>query len=303
MKKSENIKDLYKRKFIKVPDNTIHAIGHFNVFRTAQFVPKEKDKKKEKDPYLKRDYYKVILNNGGNLIHYADKVIETKGKTLVFSNSQIPYRWEHLPGYNDGILCIFDAPFFHNHGKIDDFSVFQPSNNHVFKLTDEEYIHVEKWFLKMLEEINSDYEHKESLLRTLTYEVIHFAMKKQPTTPIIKQIGNASQRITSLFLALLDRQFPIDENHQTLKFRTPTDFANQLNVHVNHLNRAVKEITFKTTTQHITERILQEAKILLKHADWDISEIAFALQFKEATHFSNFFKKHIEISPTQFRKG
>ncbi|MEZ4901936.1 MAG: hypothetical protein R2822_09345 [Spirosomataceae bacterium] len=47
---------------------------------------------------------------------------------------------------------------------------------------------------------------------------------------------------------MLERQFPIDENHPRIGIRkAASDFANQLNVHVNHLNRAVKEITLKTT--------------------------------------------------------
>ena len=111
------------------------------------------------------------------------------------------------------------------------------------------------------------------------------------------------QRISTLFLELLERQFPIDENHQTFSLRGASDYANQLNVHVNHLNRAIKETTQKTTSQIIAERILQEAKILLKHSAWSVSEIAFALGFTEVTHFNNFFKKHIQISPLKFRKG
>jgi AraC-like DNA-binding protein len=113
---------------------------------------------------------------------------------------------------------------------------------------------------------------------------------------------NASQRISTLFMELLERQFPIDEDHRKINLRSPSDFAEQLNVHVNHLNRAVKENTLKTTTAIITERLLKESKVLLRHSNWDISEIAYALDFKEATHFSNFFKKHVAVSPTQFRK-
>ena len=85
------------------------------------------------------------------------------------------------------------------------------------------------------------------------------------------------------------------------KMRIASDFASQLNVHVNHLNRAVKDTAEKTTSQIITERILQEAKILLKHSPWNVSEIAYALGFTETTHFNNFFKKHVQLSPLKFR--
>jgi AraC-like DNA-binding protein len=133
-------------------------------------------------------------------------------------------------------------------------------------------------------------------------ELIHFALKIQPASDIseIKSMS-ASQRIATLFLELLERQFPIDENHQQINLRSASDFAEQLNVHVNHLNRAIKEITDKTTSQIIAERVLQEAKILLKHSPWNVSEIAFALGFTETTHFNNFFKKHTSLAPLKFR--
>ena len=112
---------------------------------------------------------------------------------------------------------------------------------------------------------------------------------------------NAAQRISNLFLELLERQFPIDENHKELNLRSASDFANQLNVHVNHLNRAVKETSEKATSQIIAERIVRESKILLKHSAWNVSEIAYALGFTETTHFNNFFKKHVSLSPLKFR--
>ena len=168
-------------------------------------------------------------------------------------------------------------------------------------MTDEQAKHVESLFQRMFEEISSDYIHKYDVLRTLVLELIHFALKMQPTAKCDKQPVNASQRISTLFLELLERQFPIDELHQTLNLRSASDFASQLNVHVNHLNRSVKEITDKTTSQIIVERVLQEAKILLNHSPWSVSEIAYALSFNEATHFNNFFKKHVELSPLKFR--
>ena len=106
----------------------------------------------------------------------------------------------------------------------------------------------------------------------------------------------------NIFLELLEQQqFPIDDSHQMVGLRSASDFACQLNIHVNYLNRAVKVTTEKTTSQLITERILQEAKILLKHSAWTVSEIAFALGFNEVTHFNNFFKKHAQLSPLKFR--
>jgi AraC family transcriptional activator of pobA len=72
-------------------------------------------------------------------------------------------------------------------------------------------------------------------------------------------------------------------------------------VHVNHLNKVLKEHTGKTTTHIISSRVLQEAKILLKQTDWNISEIAYCLGFEEVAHFSNFFRKQTALTPVAFR--
>jgi AraC-like DNA-binding protein len=100
---------------------------------------------------------------------------------------------------------------------------------------------------------------------------------------------------------LLERQFPVESLHQRLGLRTAKDYADRLSIHVNHLNKVLKENTGKTTTQIIGSRILQEAKILLKQTNWNISEIAWSLGFEEVAHFSNFFRKHASLSPNAFR--
>lgn len=104
-----------------------------------------------------------------------------------------------------------------------------------------------------------------------------------------------------MFLELPERQFLIDDTHQRIKLRSASDYANQLNVHVNHLNRAVKDTTEKTTSQIIAERILQEAKILLKHSVWTVYDIAYTPGFTEVTNFNNFFKNLVQFSPLKFR--
>ena len=297
MRKVETIEEFYKRKFNWVPDDLNKGIGHFNVFKLDPYVGVNA----KPVPYARRDFFKISLTIGTGKVHFADKIYEVQKRAMTFSNPQIPYKWEHTDNIASGFFCIFDQQFFYQFGNLNQYSVYQPGGNRLFELSDEQRRHVESVFQRMFEEINSDYIHKYDVLRTLVLELIHFALKMEPTAKCDKQPINASQRISSMLLELLERQFPIDENHQAINLRSASDFAQQLNVHVNHLNRAVKETTDKTTSQIIAERILQEAKILLKHSPWNVSEIAYALGFSETTHFNNFFKKHVELSPLKFR--
>jgi AraC family transcriptional regulator, transcriptional activator of pobA len=297
MEKIERLEDFYRNKFNWLPENLRDEIGHFNVFKLDPYVGQNA----KPIPYKRRDFYKIMLVVGASKVHFADKVVEVKKQAISFSNPQIPYKWEHTENIKSGAFCIFNQHFFHQFGDLNQYEMFQPGGMHVFELADDQVGRVMQLYDKMFEEINSDYIHKYDLLRTLVFEMIHFALKMQPSTRIEKLQSNASQRISSLFMELLERQFPIDENHPKIGLRFASDFAYQLAVHVNHLNRSVKEITQKTTTQIISERILQESKVLLKHSNWNVSDIAFALGFSEVTHFNNFFKKHVQNSPLRFR--
>jgi AraC-like DNA-binding protein len=300
MQKSETLEEFYKRKYDWMPESLRNEIGHFNLFPLKP-IPKGTQ---PSIPYRRRDYYKVMLVKGGVVFHYADRKVEVGNQALVFSNPRIPYKVERLDLIEGGCYCIFNDHFFHQFGQIDQYAVFQPNGEHVFELSNEQSDKVEAVYSKMIKEFDSDYIHKYDVLRNHVFELLHFAMKLHPNTNTQKYAStNASQRISSLFFELLERQFPIEESHPQIQLRSASDFADQLNVHVNHLNRAIKETTEKTTSQIIAERIIQEAKVLLKHSHWNISAIAFALGFKEVTHFNNFFKKHLQTSPSKFRKG
>ena len=298
MEKVESIEEFYQRKFNWIPENLRNEIGHFNVFRLEPFVGENASPV----PYKRRDYYKVMLCRGGGRIHYADKILNVNKLSLTFSNPQIPYKWEHTEEIESGYFCVFNQHFFHQYGNLNQYAVFQPGGVHIFELDEQQAQQVSKIYENMFKEFASDYIYKFDVLRNLVFELLHFAMKIQPAGNYNTQNINASKRISTVFLELLERQFPIDETHRQIQKRTASDFAKQLNVHVNHLNRAIKETAGKTTTQIISERIMQEAKIILKQSDWNVAEVSEALGFTEVTHFNNFFKKHCGVSPMKFRK-
>ncbi|WP_089998783.1 helix-turn-helix domain-containing protein [Chryseobacterium taichungense] len=298
MEKMQSLEEFYRSKFNQIPENIRNGVGHFNVFTIDEYIGKST----KPVVYSRKDYFKITLIIGKNRIHYADKVIDIQKHALFFTNPQIPYKFEWIDDHKSGFFCVFTPAFFHHFGNLNDYEVFKPNAVPVFELTDEQLNDVTQIFRKMQAEIGSDYVHKYDLLRNLVFDLLHYTLKMKPASKAEKQQANASQRITHLFLELLERQFPIEDVRQRIHFRSPSEFAGQLSVHVNHLNRAVKEITEKTTSEIITERLLQEAKILLKHTEWNVSEIAYSLGFKEATHFNNFFKKNMQITPIRFRE-
>lgn len=294
----ETLEDFYREKFNSLPIGLQQEIGHFNVFRLEDcHGPNAKPVN-----YSRRDFYKISLIRGKNRYHYADKSVEIAGTTLMFFNPNIPYTWESLSEDKTGFFCIFSRAFFTEkiRGGLDNLPMYTPGGNPAYSLDAKQDDLVSDIFRKMLEEIESDYAFKMDLIRNYVTEITHFALKSKPTENLYHH-PDARSRITTVFLELLERQFPIESPGQRFTMRSAKDYASQLAVHVNHLNRSIKEITGKTTSDLIAERVASEAKALLKHTNWNVSEIGYSLGFEDPAHFNNFFKKRALVSPRSFR--
>jgi AraC family transcriptional regulator, transcriptional activator of pobA len=253
--------------------------------------------------YNRRAYYKISLIIGKNKVEYADKVIDIENQGLLFATPKIPYNYVPQDENQTGYFCVFTDEFLLKNTSgivLDDLPIFRADGYPVFQISEEDVEDIHLIFKKMYKEISSDYVFKYDLLRNYVLELIHYGQKLQPATAL-HPTHTASARVSSLFLELLERQFPIESPQQKLNLRTAKDYADRLSVHVNHLNKVLKENTGKTTTDIISERIVKEAKILLKQTDWNISEIAYCLGFEEIAHFSNFFKKQTTLAPIGFR--
>jgi AraC-like DNA-binding protein len=253
--------------------------------------------------YSRKDFYKICLTTGKSKIHYADRTYEQEGTILFFGNPHIPYSWETISTTYVGYTVLFSGNFFSLSDRSESLQhspLFKIGGTPILRINDEQREFLNTIFRKMIEEQNTDYTYKDDLIRNYINLVIHEALKLQPSEHY-DQHRNAASRLTSVFLELLERQFPIETADRPLQLKTAQDYAGDLHVHVNYLNRAVKEVTGKSTTAHISDRIISEAKALLQHTDWNIADIAYALGFEYPTYFNNYFKRMTGTNPKTLR--
>ena len=253
--------------------------------------------------YSRKDFYKICITTGKSLIHYADKSFEQEGTILFFGNPHIPYSWETISTKYVGYTCLFSEEFLKVSERSESLQhspLFKIGGTPVLKISEQQRKFLNTLFQKMIDEQKTDYTYKDELIRNYIHLIIHEAMKLQPSENFDEH-KNAASRITNVFLELLERQFPIESPDLPLELKAAQDYANQLSVHVNHLNRSIKEVTGKSTTTHIAERIVSEAKALLQHTDWTIAEVAYALGFEYPTYFNNYFKRMTGTNPTSLR--
>ena len=251
-----------------------------------------------------REFYKITLIIGVGKLYYADKWILVDRPALLFSNPLVPYAWESISEEQRGMFCIFNEQFVQSEEKNSSLAnspLFKVTGDKVFFLDDTQITKVLDIYTKMQEENQSDYANKYDVLRCYLHLLVHTALKMQELNKY-ESHPNASQRITELFIELLDRQFPVDYPHSVLSLRTPADYANRLSVHVNHLNKVVKDTTGKTTSTMIAERIIKECTQYLLHSNLSISEIAYSLGFENIAYFSKFYRKHTGKTPSEIRE-
>ncbi|WP_346985158.1 helix-turn-helix domain-containing protein [Chryseobacterium sp. POE27] len=272
--------------------------GNFNILRIT-----------EKDPcalrpiaYNRRSFYKINLLRGSYNIHFAEETYKVRKAAIFFANPLSPYNWIPNDGEHSGVYCIFNTDFFHNFGSLGAYSVFQQDGLKVFELEEEQFFRLDGIFKVIEDTHDSDNEHKYDLIRSKIYELLHFASKLSPQDSNVDRHNKTSTRIIKAFLDLLEQQFNTEIMPHGRILNRASDFAEALSVHPNYLNRILKGNMGSSTKQLIQERFLQEARLLLKHTDLDISEISHRLGFRELTHFSGFFKKHEGISPSMYRK-
>jgi AraC family transcriptional activator of pobA len=252
----------------------------------------------------RRDFYKFGLVSGDLTIYYGDKLLEITGTVLFFVNPHVVHSVVRRSQSVTGYACLFTEAFIASSERtriLKSSPLFHTGDSPVIQLNIEQAAFMTGIFKKMLSVHQDDYAYKAEMISSCIKLIIHEALRIQPSQHVA-QFHNAATRITHLFMDLLQRQFPVEHSNEPLKLRAAQDYASSLSVHVNYLNRSVKEVTGKPTSVHIAERITAEAKALLQHTDWSVADIAYALGFEYPTYFNNYFKRITGANPRSYRK-
>ncbi len=187
-----------------------------------------------KIPFDRKDFYKIWLVNSDSYLYFADRSIHIDKPALIFSNPLIPYAYDGLSRERTGYWCVFTEEFLKSNnrmGNLQESPLFKIGANPVF-FPDAPQIQVITFlFDQILAELASNYIYKHEPVRNYINLLIHEGIKMQPASIHLQQF-NAASRITTSFLELLERQFPIETPQQPLQLKKPGDFAFNLSVPV-----------------------------------------------------------------------
>ncbi|RAI99709.1 AraC-like DNA-binding protein [Chitinophaga skermanii] len=112
--------------------------------------------------------------------------------------------------------------------------------------------------------------------------------------PEQQELQNKDAQLVKEFMMLLRKQFK--------QKRLVLDYAKELCVTPNYLNRVVKKVSGFTASHHIQQYIILEAKRRASHSQSSMKEIAYTLGFNDNAHFSKFFKNNTGMNFTSYKR-
>ncbi|KXX67209.1 AraC family transcriptional regulator [Flammeovirga sp. SJP92] len=283
IKKISTIKELYH--FIGLKRTPIHegfdVLTHEDTYPdTSKMVPAHR-----------RDFFSVIFleNQQEGEMHIDQNMHANLNDVLFFQSPQHIFsfvRGEAMKGF----LIFFKPEILLPHisnlsSQYTFFSTLQQNLLHLNKEEKEEVVLLFNMILK--EKRNKD----------LCKYLLLSLLEKSKT--IFEKYQTRSQGLSSEKL-FVERFKHLVENH-FIEQRSVAFYAEQLNLTANYLNDRIKAHTGSNAKEHISNRVLLEAKNMLLYTDMDIAEISHVLQFSQPSYFGRFFKKYTQTTPKSFR--
>ena len=129
------------------------------------------------------------------------------------------------------------------------------------------------------------------------YQSIRKFYKSNVIIPVIAQMNQFRKSSSEV---VLEKIMNLIEKYQG--DLSLTECAEKLGYHPSYIWRVLKNIKDITFTDYIAKQKLELAKRMLVDTDIPVAEIANRLSYSNAQNFIRLFKKHMGITPGQFRK-
>ncbi|MCT4613730.1 MAG: helix-turn-helix domain-containing protein [Marinifilaceae bacterium] len=239
----------------------------------------------------RKDFYSIIFleNQQEGEMHLNQDKHQNLSDIIFFQSPQHVFsfvRGKAMRGFLLFFKPEFLLPFISDINS--EFSFFRVSQNNLFNLNQEEKEQIITLFKTIIKEKGNF-----TVIKHLLLSLLEKTKLIQHKHLIIEKAIPKEIQLVNEFKRLVGNNFI---EHKSVEY-----YANKLNLTANYLNSRIKTHTGKPAKDHITDRVLVEAKNMLLYTDLDIAEISFRLNFSEPTYFGKFFKKLVGCTPKQFR--
>ncbi len=268
-------------------------------FEIYQLEDLHKNNPLQTDAYSRQHRYEIIwIKKGNGIIQAGGQVYSVQDNMIYCIAPGKTYKYLEGDHILEGYYISFSRDFIQpwQGYEINNSLEFLEETFHLQFLSVAEKIEIELEIIaeKMNREYNNCFNQKLELLRgLLNIFVIYFSRSEVHQNE--SQVLTRDNVLFKKFMSLVKKNF--------ISKKMVSDYANELCVTANYLNRTVKKISGNTASYHIQQQIITEAKKQAVHCGCSMKEIAYQLGFDNLAHFSKFFKNNSGSSFTCFKKG
>nr|WP_298792471.1 helix-turn-helix domain-containing protein [uncultured Allomuricauda sp.] len=151
------------------------------------------------------------------------------------------------------------------------------------------------WFDVFVEEFSTPDNIQGDMLQMLLKRLIIMSTRLAKEQLIVKTLKNDQIDVIRKFNYLVDMHYKTKRkvsDYAEMLFKSPKTLSNLFFIY-----------NQKPPQQVILERLALEAKRLIHFTDKQNQEIAFDLGFNDPAHFSRFFKKMTQMTPSEYREN
>ena len=237
----------------------------------------------------------------GSARYYVDTVehVVEPGDLIIINQGRVTHDCTMTPDCR-GIGIIIDYNFFKETIKSvhELSSLFLFARNHpVFRLPEDRANFIRDTFFQMKDKISEPDNHfrrqmVQSLFLTMVYEMCNVIYTAQ-----VKNDGcnSRSEEIFTKFLLLVEANFRTE--------RRVGWYSEQLCISPKYLSETIKMVSKRTPSEWIDSYVTMELRMLFRNTQKSIKEIAQELNFSNQSFLGKYFKEHVGMSPSEYRRS
>ena len=166
------------------------------------------------------------------------------------------------------------------------------------ELEPEEVATLDTWLKNLREKIRDEAHHFQreiiqNMFVVFLLELGNIFLNKN--SYLVRSTLSRKEELFEQFLQLLFEHFRVEH--------AVTFYADKLFITPQYLSLILKELTGMSANKWIDDALVAEAKVLLKAPQMTVQQVADQLHFSDQSTFGKFFKKHMGISPMEYRRS
>lgn len=248
-------------------------------------------------PPYKKSFYQVVLMEKGLKAAFSLNTREIKDPQNIIYFNGPGHVYSYKRGDNQqGYIIYFTDDFIsklYSH-VLAEFPYFKITELNILALTDAETDALNPLFEAIVKEQRADTPNRLEVVRYLVAALLEKVKAMYQSKNNLKAEFSRAEYLSDRFQQLV--------NNYYVEHKSVEQYADMLNITPGYLSEVVNANLGASPKGIINQRLVAEAKNMLRYSDLTISEIAYQLGFADPTSFGKFFRKEAGGTPSEFRQ-